>query len=106
MARATSSLPVPVSPVIRTVLRVAATCSTRRITSAIARLCPTSPYWSSRGPIAVDERASLQRPLAHFTTVLLMPDAVLQPIGLPYLLEHHGDEGKHLVGGLEPCGAV
>ena len=33
MARATSSLPVPVSPVMRTVLLVSATSSARRITS-------------------------------------------------------------------------
>ena len=39
-ARATSSLPVPVSPVISTVLRVAATSSMRPITSAMARLRP------------------------------------------------------------------
>ena len=43
-ARATSSLPVPVSPVINTVLRVADTSSMRRITSAMARLWPTMPY--------------------------------------------------------------
>ena len=35
-ARATSSLPVPVSPVINTVLRVAETNSMRRITSAMS----------------------------------------------------------------------
>ena len=38
MARATSSLPVPVSPVINTVLRVADTSSMRWITSAMAAL--------------------------------------------------------------------
>ncbi len=43
-ARATSSLPVPVSPVISTVLRVADTSSMRWITSATARLSPTMPY--------------------------------------------------------------
>ena len=43
MARATSSLPVPVSPVIRTVLLVSATSSALRITSSIARLRPTMP---------------------------------------------------------------
>ncbi|PYQ01883.1 MAG: hypothetical protein DMF82_17775 [Acidobacteria bacterium] len=43
MARATSSLPVPVSPVISTVLRACATSSSCRITSWIARLRPTMP---------------------------------------------------------------
>ena len=43
-ALATSSLPVPVSPVINTVLRVADTSSMSRTTSATARLWPTIPY--------------------------------------------------------------
>ena len=43
MARATSSLPVPVSPVMSTVLLVSATSSARRITSSIARLRPMMP---------------------------------------------------------------
>ena len=42
-ARATSSLPVPVSPMISTVLFVSATSSALRITSSIARLRPTMP---------------------------------------------------------------
>ncbi len=42
-ARATNSLPVPVSPVIRTVLRVAATSSIRRTTSSSRSLRPTMP---------------------------------------------------------------
>jgi hypothetical protein len=37
-------LPVPVSPVIKTVLRVAATSSMRRTASETARLWPTIPY--------------------------------------------------------------
>jgi hypothetical protein len=43
MARATSSLPVPVSPVMSTVLLVSATSSPRRTTSSMARLRPTIP---------------------------------------------------------------
>ena len=43
IARATSSLPVPVSPVRSTVLLVSATSSARSITSCIARLRPTMP---------------------------------------------------------------
>ena len=43
MARATSSLPVPVSPVMSTVLLVCATSSAVRITSCISRLRPTMP---------------------------------------------------------------
>ncbi len=42
MARATSSLPVPVSPRIRMVLVVGATVSTILNTSCIAALRPTS----------------------------------------------------------------
>jgi hypothetical protein len=41
MARATSSLPVPVSPKISTVLSVAATCSTRPSSRRSAGVCPT-----------------------------------------------------------------
>src|SRR5579864_265724 len=43
MARATSSLPVPVSPVMRTVLRDCATVAALRTMSSIARLRPTMP---------------------------------------------------------------
>ena len=43
MARATSSLPVPVSPVSSTVLFDSATSSARAITSRIARLRPMMP---------------------------------------------------------------
>ena len=43
MARATSSLPVPVSPVMSTVLRVRATRSMVEMTSSMARLVPTIP---------------------------------------------------------------
>ena len=43
MARATSSLPVPVSPVISTVLRARATRSMAERTSRVARLLPTIP---------------------------------------------------------------
>ncbi|PYR33444.1 MAG: hypothetical protein DMF90_20805 [Acidobacteria bacterium] len=43
MARATSSFPVPVSPVRRTVLLVAATRSARWMISSIARLLPMMP---------------------------------------------------------------
>ena len=43
MARATSSLPVPVSPVMRTVLRDSATSSSLRMTSWMALLRPTIP---------------------------------------------------------------
>ena len=43
MARATNSLPVPVSPVTSTVLRVSATRSARWMTSCISRLRPTMP---------------------------------------------------------------
>src|SRR5580765_84036 len=62
-ARATSSLPVPVSPVIRTVLGASATCSIRLITSAIARLRPTiSPPLRFLSIIASSPSASLARP--------------------------------------------
>ncbi len=43
MARATSSLPVPVSPVMSTVLRARATRSMAEITSRVPRLRPTIP---------------------------------------------------------------
>ena len=43
IARATSSLPVPVSPVMSTVLLVSATRSARRMMSSIARLRPMMP---------------------------------------------------------------
>ena len=43
IARAISSLPVPVSPVISTVLLVSATRSARRMMSCIARLRPMMP---------------------------------------------------------------
>ena len=43
MARATSSLPVPVSPVMSTVLFVSATSSARLMTSSMFRLRPTMP---------------------------------------------------------------
>jgi len=43
MARASSSLPVPVSPMMRTVLLVSATRSAFAITSWITRLRPTMP---------------------------------------------------------------
>ena len=45
IARATISLPVPVSPVISTVLFDFATISAVRITSCTRRLRPTMPYW-------------------------------------------------------------
>src|SRR5574339_702860 len=54
MARATSSLPVPVSPVIRTVLRVQETSAMRRIRSSIARLRPTMPYRSTLMTLLLD----------------------------------------------------
>ena len=43
MARAASSLPVPVSPVMSTVLLLCATSSSLRISSWMARLRPTMP---------------------------------------------------------------
>jgi hypothetical protein len=67
IARATSSFPVPVSPVIRTVLRVADTSSMRRIRSATGRLSPTIPYDSTRRP-AIDESTVRSLSLASFTT--------------------------------------
>ena len=43
MARASSSLPVPVSPMMKTVLLVSATRSAWRISSCTTRLRPTIP---------------------------------------------------------------
>ena len=54
MARATSSLPVPLSPSMSTVLDTGAICSTCTITSRIPSLSPMSPVILLK-PAALEE---------------------------------------------------